>query len=167
MIKVIRLAVQLAIIVVLFSGVAAFSDWPPYQQIPEGDGVIMLSFVHGADRRSACRTRTAEELAKLAPNMRKKVVCPRVRPSVDVELDIEGRTVYRATLPPTGIAGDGPSRVYERFLERAGQYDLAVRMRDNPKTQGFDYESKQRVSLAPGQLLVIDFRPDTKQFVFQ
>ncbi len=167
MIRMLRLAAQLAIIVLLFAGVAAFSNWPQHRQIPEGDGVIMLSFVHGADRRTACRPLTREELAKLPPNMRKKEECPRVRPSLYVELDIAGRTVYRATLPPSGIAGDGPSKVYERFPVPAGEYELAVRMRDNPKTQGFDYEDRQRISLAPGQLLVIDFRPETKRFIFQ
>jgi hypothetical protein len=166
-IKVLRFAAQFVIVFALFAGVAAFSNWPPYQQIPSGDGVIMLSFVHGADRRAMCRRLTPEEIAKLPPNMRKTTECPRVRPSLYVEFDIQGRTAYRATLPPTGIAGDGPSKVYERFPVPAGSYDVAVRMRDRPGTGEFDYEDKQRVSLAPGQLLVIDFNPETKRFVFQ
>ncbi len=167
MIRIVRLAAQLAIIVMLFAGVAAFSNWPRYQQIPEGDGVIMLSFVHGADRRAACRRLTPEEIAKRPPNMRKAEECPRVRPSLYVELDLQGRTIYRATLPPTGIAGDGPSEVYERFPVPAGEYDLTARMRDRPGTEGFNYEDRKRVSLTPGQLLVIDFRPEDKHFVFQ
>jgi hypothetical protein len=108
-----------------------------------------------------------EEIAKLAPNMRKVQDCPRGRPPLYVELDFGEHTIYRAALPPTGIAGDGPSRVYERFVVPVGEYDLAVRMRDTVRTDGFDYEGKHHVSLAPEQLLVIDFRPETKQFVFR
>lgn len=167
MTQMLRLAAQFVVVTALFAGVAALSDWPRYKQIPSGDGVIMLSFVHGADRKAMCRSLTPEELAKLAPNMRKAKECPRGRPSLYTELDIQGRTVYQATLPPTGIAGDGPSKVYERFVLPAGQYDVAVRMRDTPATKGFDYEDKERVSLAPGQLLVIDFNADAKHFLFQ
>jgi len=152
---------------VLFAAVAWFSDHPAYRQIPESTAVMMLTFVHGADRRGECRRLTPEEIAKLPPNMRRVQDCPRVRRPIYVELDVDGRNLYRANLPPTGIAGDGPSRVYQRFVLPAGKYDVAVRMRDTARTAGFDHERRDSIDLKPDQLFVIDYRPESGDFIFR
>jgi hypothetical protein len=162
-----RLAAQFAVILLLFAGVAALADWPVYRPIPPGYGVVMLTFVHGADRRGECRRLSAQEIAKLPPNMRRVQDCPRGRRPLYVELDIGGRPAYRASLPPSGIAGDGPSRVYERFVLPAGDYDLAVRMRDSGRSEGFDHERAKHITLASAQMFVIDFRSETGEFVFR
>jgi hypothetical protein len=158
---------QFAVIAALFAAVAAFADWPRYRQTPQGTGIIMLSFVHSADRRAECRRLTPEEIAKLPPNMRRVQDCPRARRPIYVELNVGDQIAYRATLSPTGIAGDGPSRVYQRFVLPVGEYDVAVRMRDTPRSDGFDYERMDRVALGPDQMLVIDFRPEAGGFVIK
>ena len=162
-----HLAGQFAVIVVLFAGVAALSDSPTYRQIPGDSGVVLLTFVHGADRKADCRRLAAEEIAKLPPNMRKVEDCPRVRRPIHVELDVDSRNIYQANLPPTGIAGDGPSRVYQRFVLPAGKHDVAVRMRDTSRTEGFDHERRDSVELSPDQMFVIDYRPESGSFVFR
>jgi len=159
MIGLLRLVGQFVVIGLLFAGVAALADWPVYRQIPPGSGVVILTFVHGADRRGECRRLTPQEIAKLPPNMRRVQDCPRKRRPLYVELDLGGRTVYRASLPPSGIAGDGPSRVYERFVLPAGEYEVSIRMRDTARTEGFDHHRNGRVQLAADQMFVIDFRP--------
>ena len=165
--SIVRLAARFIVIAALFAGVAALSDWPSYSQIPKNSGVVMLTFVHGADRKGECRRLTPEEIAKLPPNMRRVQDCPRGRRAIYVELDVDGRSLYRASLPPTGIAGDGPSRVYQRFVLPAGQYDLAVRMRDTARSDGFDHARRERVVLSPDQMLVVDYRPESGSFVFR
>jgi len=165
--SILRIGVQFLLIVALFAAVAAFSDHPIYRQIPQGSGIVMLTFVHGSDRRAECRRLTPEEIAKLPPNMRKVEDCPRRRRPIDVELDVDGRTIFRASLSPTGIAGDGPSRVYERFVLPSGRHDLAVRMRDTPRAEGFDHERSGVLELAPDQLFVIDYRSANGEFVFR
>lgn len=162
-----RVAGQFVVIAVLFAGVAMLADWPTYRTIPQGTGVVLMTFTHGADRKSFCRKRTPEELAKLPPNMRRAEDCPRARPPIFVELDIGGRQVFSASLKPTGIAGDAPSRVYERFVLPAGQHELSVRMRDTPRADGFDYARRERIQLAAGQLFMIDFDPAAKSFIFR
>jgi hypothetical protein len=163
----IRLAGQFVVILLLFSGVSAFANWPIYRQIPEGSAVVVLTFVHGADRKAECRTRSAEELAKLAPNMRRIMDCPRGRRPIYVELDLAGKNIFHADLPPTGIAGDGHSRVYQRFVVPAGQYEIAVRMRDTPRTEGFDHERTETVTLVREQMFVVDFRSESGEFEFR
>jgi hypothetical protein len=162
-----RIAAQFLLIVALFATVAAFSDWPIYRQIPQGSAVVMLSFIHGADRKAECRRLTPEEIQKLPPNMRRIQECPRGRRPVYVELDLAGKTVFQASLPPTGIAGDGPSKVYERFVVPAGSYNIAVRMRDTPRIDGFDYERRATIAVTADQLFVIDFRAESGEFILR
>jgi hypothetical protein len=162
-----RIAGQIAVLTAVFAAVATFVDWPRYQQIPAQSAVIKLSFTHGSNRQAECRKRTPEELAKLPPNMRKPLECPRRRGSVYVELDVDGHTIYRASLPPAGISGDGPSRVYQRFVVPAGPHAVAVRMRDSPRSEGFDHAKSGDVVLTAAQNFVVDFRPEAQGFVFR
>ncbi|MBI3704691.1 MAG: hypothetical protein HY244_12805 [Rhizobiales bacterium] len=162
-----RMAGQFVVIAALFAAVAAFSDAPVYRQTPRGSAIVMLTFVHSADRKADCRRLTPEEIQKLPPNMRRVTECPRGRRPIYVELDLGGRRVFQASLAPAGIAGDGPSKVYERFVVPAGNHDIAVRMRDTPRTEGFDHERRGTVTLSPDQMFVIDFRPENGDFVFR
>lgn len=158
---------QFAVILLLFSGVAALANWPVYRALPADSAVVLLTFVHGADRKAECRRLSPEEIAKLPPNMRKVQDCPRGRRPIYVELEISGRKLFAAALPPTGIAGDGPSRVYQRFVVPAGRYEIAARMRDTPRTEGFDHARSEAVTLAAEQILVVDFRGESGEFVFR
>jgi hypothetical protein len=160
-------AAQIGVFVALCAGVAAFADWPRYHQIPAQQAIIKFSFTHGSNRQAECRRRTPEELAKLPPNMRKPLECPRTRGAVYVELDLDGRTIYRASLPPSGISGDGPSRLYRRFVVPAGPHTVAVRMRDTPRREGFDFAKSEAVVLAENDNFVVDFRAEAAGFVFR
>jgi len=162
-----RLAGLFLVIVALFAGVATLSDRPTFRQLPVNSAVLMLTFVHGADRRGECRRLTLEEIARLPPNMRRVQDCPRGRRPIHVELDVDGRNLYRANLPPTGIAGDGPSRVYQRFVVPAAAHEVAVRMRDTARQEGFDHERHGRVAFAPEQMFVIDYQPESGEFIFR
>lgn len=167
MIWALRLAGQFVVIAALFAGVSIFANWPVYRQTPRGTAVVMLTFVHSAGRKGECRKLSAQEIAKLPPNMRRVEECARERRPLYIELDLDGRQVYRASLQPTGLSRDGPSKVYERFVLPTGAHEIAVRMRDSARTDGFDYEKANRVALAEDQLLVIDFRSESGGFVFR
>ncbi|KAB2917395.1 MAG: hypothetical protein F9K29_10050 [Hyphomicrobiaceae bacterium] len=162
-----RIAGQLGVTIALMAAVAQLSDWPRYHQIAANTAIIRLSFTHGSNRQAECRRRTPEELAKLPPNMRKPLECPRRRGAVYVEFDLDGQTVYRASLPPSGISGDGPARAYQRFVVPAGPHAIAMRMRDTPRTEGFDYVKSSDVVLAADANLVIDFSTDAQGFVIR
>jgi hypothetical protein len=162
-----RVVAQIGAMTMLLAAVAQFADWPVYHQIPPHSAILKLSFTHGSNRQAECRRRTPEELAKLPPNMRKPLECPRTRGAVYVELDLDGQTIYRASLPPSGISGDGPSRLYRRFVVPAGPHTVAVRMRDTPRNEGFDYAKSGAVVLAADANFVVDFRAEAGGFVFR
>ena len=158
-----RLTGFLAMLAIV-AGAAALSAWPSYRTLPERMAVVKLSFSHGAPKK--CRPMTADELAKLPPNMRRKEVCDRERPPLYVEFDLDGVTVLAETLPASGIAGDGPSRIYRRFVVPAGRHDVAIRLRETPEAVGFEYTGQHSVDLTPAQNFVIDFRPVDGGFVY-
>ncbi|MFO1154243.1 MAG: hypothetical protein U1E42_11375 [Rhodospirillales bacterium] len=144
-----------------------FSVRPPYARVAPDSALIKLSFAHGAEKKGECRKLSQEELAQMAPNMRRPTICPRERLPVDVEVVMDGAVVYADRLPPTGLAGDGPSRMYKRFVVPAGEHHLILSLRDTDRTEGFDHITERRVTLAAGQSLAIDFDPVHGGFRFE
>ncbi len=163
----IRYLAQGAVYAVVAALLGYFSAAPAYQHFPKDKAMIKLAFAHGGSRKGGCRRRTREELAKLPPNMRRPMDCPRRRVPVYVELELDGAPLYRASLPPTGLSGDGPSRVYERFTVSPGRHRLVMRLRDSERDRGFDYERVAEIELRPGQNLAVDFRADAGGFVLK
>jgi hypothetical protein len=137
--------------------IGVFSHWPPYRHLPPDTAVIKLSVVHTGKPVSDCHQLSAEELAALPPNMRAPVSCPRERSPVVVELDIDGAAAARITAPPSGLSGDGASAIYARLPVAAGERAIAVRLRDDARGEAFAYHAERRITLAPAQVLVIDF----------
>lgn len=148
--------------VVLYGAFAAFIGYfatdPVYRQIPDDIALIKVSFSHLGDRE--CRKRTPEELAKLPPNMRAPMDCPRERSDIKIEIDLDDKPLLKHTLHPTGLYKDGISTMYKRFEIKAGEYKLAVRMQDNTALEGWRFVKEEKVTLKPAQVLVIDFNPD-------
>ena len=144
-----------------------FSSSPRYQHLPSGEALIKLSFGHEGSLISQCRQRTPEELAKLAPNMRTPMDCPRERSPVTVEIDLDGMPVYRNVAQPSGLSKDGASTVYHRFAVPAGEHRLAIRLNDDARAEGFNYRHEELVALKPGKVLVIDFKREAGGIILQ
>jgi hypothetical protein len=164
--KALRIAAQLALYVPLMALIGYFSSSPRFSPIKEDQALLRLSFIHAAERKEACRQRSAEELAKLAPNMRAAQDCPRERAVVLVELDVDGATVLRRELPPAGLKRDGNAALYYRLPLPAGKHLVAARLRDRPGGD-FNYRTSETVELAPGRVLLIDFVGAQGGFVFR
>jgi len=161
-----RFLAQFALYVPLMALIGVFSTWPPFTDVGPGEALVRLSFIHAAERKQKCRERSAAELAKLAPNMRAALDCPRERATILVELELDGKVVLRREVPPAGLERDGAATAYFRIKVPAGRHTVVARMRDRP-TGGFDYERKATLELAPGSALVIDFEPAADGFVFR
>ncbi|MGB8274284.1 MAG: hypothetical protein WCF16_03330 [Alphaproteobacteria bacterium] len=158
---------QGAFYLILAAVLGYFASLPAYTYFPADRAQIKIGFAHGAQRREQCHRRTAEELAELAPNMRKQIACPRERLPVEIELDLDGQPLYRASRPPTGLFGDGPSKVYRSFQVAPGPHRIVARLRDSDRKEGFDYERDADVTLSPLQNFAIDFRAETGGFLFR
>ena len=161
-----------------------FSVAPAYVHFPSDQGLIKASFSHAGQPLEECRVRTAEELEKLPPNMRVPMQCGRERSPVTFELELDGKPIYRAELPPRGLSRDGASTVYQRFPVPAGQHRLRARLKDDVKgftnvagagragatsarVTDFNYTKEADVTVAPGQVFVVDFNARAGGFVFK
>jgi hypothetical protein len=151
-----RYLAQALLYVPLMAILGYFSTSPQYTHMLPDEALLRLSFSHAGQRLGECRERTPEELAKLAPNMRSATVCPRERAPVTVELEMDGKLLYRVVAPPSGLSRDGASTVYRRLPVEAGKHHFVARMRDKAEGE-YNYVKDVTVQLAPGRVLVIDF----------
>jgi len=161
----VRYALQFLAYAAFAAVIAYFSTSPPYRLRPDDAALVKLSFSHSAQLVQTCRERTPEELAKLAPNMRTKMDCPRQRADVLVELDMDGKPLYRISTPPTGLRQDGAATVYRRLEIPAGHHLFQARLADGPD-RVFHFAREIDLNLAPGQVLIVDFLTGEGGFVF-
>lgn len=146
---------------------AVFSHWPRYQHLAPDRALIKLSFTHQGQLLGKCEALTLEELARLPPNMRAPTRCPRERAPVTVEIDIDGALAHRQTAQPSGLSSDGAAAVYQRLEVSAGRHRIAVRLKDDANTAGFNYSAEEVVTLQPAEILVIDFDSATHRITLR
>jgi hypothetical protein len=132
--------------------IGVFSRWPEYRHLAPDQALIKLSFTHAAKRVAECR-----QLARLPPNMRAPTKCERERAPMRIEVDVDGAPAFRRVAAPSGLSKDGASSIYQRLSVAAGSHRISVRLKDSAGGGGFDYQREQSVTLAPAQILVIDF----------
>lgn len=147
--------------------IGVFSGWPTYHPLAADQALVKLSFSHTGKPVSDCRSQSPEELAKLPPNMRAPVRCPRERSPIVVELDVDGRPAFRHVARPSGLSKDGAASVYHRLALPAGTHRLTVRLRDDVRSTGFELVRDETVTLTPAAILVIDFDAATRQITLQ
>jgi hypothetical protein len=149
------------------AAIGGFAAWPAYHQVPENAAQIKLSFNHGGARLEDCHKLTSLELSKLPTNKRKPSNCSRQRQPILIQLLLDGTPLYEATLKPSGLSGDGQAQTYEKFIVPTGKHVILARLRDSKRTEGYDYEGRFEIELAPWQNLAIDFKAEQGGFLFR
>ena len=157
---------QPLIYVIFCAPIFYLSDSPAYQYLQPGQAELKLAFKHAAQRKEECRSRSREELQKMAPNMRKAKDCSRERSDMLVELLLNGNVIATKVFPPPGLHRDGSAYVYAKFPLPVGNHLLTIRMRDSVRDEGFDYKAERDVSLVEGQSLVVGFDGAANKFIF-
>lgn len=146
------------VLYLLFAAViATFSRWPAYQHLAPDKAVVKVSMSHQGKRLGDCETIGLDELAKLPANMRAPARCPRERSSLIVEVDIDGVLAHRQVAEPSGLSRDGATTIYRRIEVNAGSHRIAVRLKDDTRSVGIDFQRVTNVTLLPAEILVIDF----------
>ena len=144
-----------------------FSAAPPYVQLQPDQAVITVAFAHAGERIGECRKLSQEELAKLPPNMRAPMDCPRERSPVTVHLLLDGKLLLEEVARAPGLYSDLGVDIYRTAKIPAGEHKLAVEMNDNVRVEGPTYQHEEVVTLKPTQLLVVDFNSETGKFVLK
>ncbi len=148
-----------------FLGYFGSAHSPAYEYFDPSGAMLKVSISHASQRKEACVRRTPEEMAKLPPNMRVAQNCSRERSPVVLEVDLDGQPLMRETESPTGLSKDGRTTFYHRYRIPAGEHVLSIRMRDSIRSEGFDYVQEETVSIAPADLVVVQFLSEEQRFV--
>ncbi len=144
-----------------------FADSPVYERFPEDQGQLTLNIAHSGERLGECRRLTAEEIAELPPQQRKPMICEdRGRQAVLVEVELDGELLVGEAVPPGGLFGDGPSKLYVNFVVPSGRHRLVARLRDSDRAEGFDYSRAETVEIGSRRRLVIEFQAEAGGFIF-
>jgi hypothetical protein len=151
-----RIVAQLLLYLPLMALIGYFSTAPRFAVIAADQALVRVSLIHAAERKQECRQRTPEELAKLPPNMRAALDCPRERAPLLVELEIDGAVVFSRSVLPAGFKRDGAASLYHRLPLAAGRHRVVARLRDRADGP-FNYVREETLELAPGGMLLIDF----------
>ena len=162
--KVLRYLVQLAAFAAFAVFIGYFSSSPLFGYGDADSAVVKLSLSHATERVAPCVLLTPAEIAALAPNMRRSESCERARLPLTIEMDVDGQRVLAIEAMPTGLWGDGPASVYQRFDLPPGQYQMAVRLRDTARADGWDYTLVEDVTLTAGRYLTVTFRAESGGF---
>jgi hypothetical protein len=147
--KMVRYTLQALAYAAFAAVIGYFSTFPRYQHLQPDEALLRLSFKHPGKPVGDCRERTPEELAKLPPQMRSKVECPRERSPVRAVVELDGKPLYDETFPAAGLRRDGAASGYRRLA-----------FNDDARAKGFTYERAATVELKPGQVVLIDLVAD-------
>lgn len=161
-----RMLAQWILYLPLMAIIGYFSTSPPFTHLQPDRALLRLSFSHAGERTRPCVTRSAADLAKLAPNMRSQSDCPRERTPLRIEADLDGKPLFSIEAPPTGLSRDGASTIYRRIELPAGRHRLVLRMRDRPEGD-FNHTAAADLDLPPGGSVLVDFDPAHGGFRFR
>ena len=160
-----RLVLQIFNYGVFMALVWYFSFQPTYIRLGEHEAMITLAISHAGELVEECKQLSPEEMAKLPPNMRLTTSCPRERSPVDLEVSLNGDSVFRTVADPPGLYKDQGVDIYHSIKVPAGTSRMLVQMNDSVRVEGPTFTHEQEINLDPAQLLTIQFNTSTGQFV--
>ncbi|MGI9202321.1 MAG: hypothetical protein ACR2QL_14760 [Woeseiaceae bacterium] len=164
MTKLLQHASQLVYFALFAAFIGYFSVAPAFQYAPGNVAIVKLAFSHATNRVVPCVRLSPEEIAALAPNMRRTESCVRERLPLTIELDIDGELVLSKQASASGLWNDGPASVYEKLALPPGEYKVGLRMRDSAREDGWDYTQEEDISLLAGRYLTITFKAENGGF---
>ena len=160
-----RLVLQIFNYGIFMALVWYFSFAPPYIRLDPDQAMITLSISHAGELLEDCRQLSPEELAKLPPNMRLSTSCARERSPVDLEISLDGDSVFRIKADPPGLYNDQGVDIYHSIKVPVGTSQMVLRMNDNARVEGPTFTHEQEITLESAQLLTVQFSTSTGQFV--
>lgn len=144
-----------------------FSINPAHHQLDKDQAMITFTLGHVGKRVEECRRLTQEELLKLAPNMRRPMECSRERSPITMELQMDGKVIYRHTAPPLGLYKDQGIDIYQNIKVPVGEHRLFAWVNDDINVDGPIYTLEQDVNLKPEQHLIVEFKSATGSFTIK
>ena len=131
---------------------------PKHTHLEADMAVLKIAVRHAGKTVGECRAIEGAEYANLASNMKRQEVCPRERSPLRLELILDGESLYRASVPASGLHSDGVSSMYRRFTIPAGKHHLQLLMNDDVAVEDHIWRLEQDIELQPAQVMVASFK---------
>lgn len=167
MISTMRFLLQVIAYAAFAIAVGYLSFWPRYHYASPELANVKLSLSHATERVVPCVKLTPQQVAELAPNMRRTHSCERQRLPLMLQLSVDGEITFEHEALPSGLWEDGPASIYERFDLSPGVHTIAVQLRDTAREDGWDYTHSEDVTLVAGRYMTITFKAENGGFAFR
>jgi len=105
----------------------AWASTAPLRGARTGDALMRLSWGARPERIETCRTQTDEELAKVNPQMRQRVVCEGTTARYQLEVRRDGSPIASGMVRGGGLRHDRELYVFREIRVPAGRSTLSVR----------------------------------------
>ena len=156
--KVTRYLGQALLYVLFFVPLAYITHQPNHQHLGEDMAVLKVAIRHAGQIIGECTPISAMEQAGQAANMQHAEICPRERSPLQLDLLLDGNTLYSAAVPASGLHSDGVSSMYQRFNVPTGPHHVQLRMNDDVTVDGPTWQLEQDIQLQPAQVMVATFK---------
>ena len=163
--KIVRYLLQGVNYTVFMTIIWYFATSPSVRVIADNEAMFTIAFGHAGETREPCRKMSAEELAKLAANMRAAEDCPRERSPVAIEVRMDNKLVYEETLAPPGLFNDGGVNIFYSHKIPAGSHHFEIKMDDSVRSAGFNHTFAQNIEIEANKILLFGFEPDQGFYV--
>ena len=157
--KTVRYFGQAVLYALFFLPLVYFSHSPNFRNLNDNIAVLKVAVRHPGEIIGECTSSTVEGHGMRPSSMTQAIeICPRERSPLQLELIMDGKTLYSATVPPSGLHNDGISSMYRRFELPAGSHHLQIKMNDDVKVEGYNWQLEQEITLKPAQVMVASFK---------
>ena len=158
MVDVRRYHAQALLYVLFFLPIVWLTHLPVHRHLDEGMAELKIAVRHAGAIVGACTPVTAGVYTPLPGDKKRPEICPRKRSPLQLELIMDGETLYRATVVAPGLHHDGVASIYRRFTVPVGSHHLQLRMNDDAAVEGYAWVFEQKVDLKPAQVMVASFK---------
>jgi hypothetical protein len=156
--KLTRYLGQALLYALFFTPLVFLTHRPMHQHLAEDRAVLKIAVRHAGAIIGKCTPIGTAENSKRPVNMQRTEICPRERSPLQLELILDGDTLYRATIPASGLHNDGVSSMYRRFDIPAGAHQVQLLMNDDQAVDGYTWQLQQDIQLEPAQVMVASFK---------
>lgn len=131
---------------------------PIHRNLAEDMALLKVAVRHAGALLEECAPIATTGSAQQPPTMQRTETCPRERSPLQLQLILDGSTLYRASVPASGLRNDGVSSMYRSFEVPAGPHHIQLLMNDDVAVDGFTWQLSQDVDLKPAQVMVATFK---------
>lgn len=149
---------QAVLYAAFFLPIVYITHLPVHRHLAEGMAELKIAVRHAGKTIGECTPVVAGNYTALPGDKQRPEICPRERSPLQLELVMDGETLYRATAEASGLHSDGVASIYRRFTVPAGRHHLQLRMGDDVTVEGPTWALEQDVDLRPAQVMVASFK---------